>query len=77
MYLATVPPPPASVLPSSAICQNDAVVVEQLADAAHDLGRGVGRAGLAARAGVLAKAHAVVDIGGVALIVHARQKFGS
>ena len=48
---------------------HDAVAVEQPADAAHDLGRRVGRAALAAGAGVLAQAHAVVDIGRVAALI--------
>ena len=48
---------------------HDAVAVEQLANAAHDLGRRIGCAALAAGAGVLAKTHAVVDIGRVAALV--------
>ena len=41
------------------------MVVQKLADFAHDFARSVRRAGLAARARVLAKAHTVVEIGGV------------
>ena len=48
---------------------DNAVVVEQLADITHHFGGGVGCAALAAGAGVLAQAHAVVEIGAVAALV--------
>ena len=48
---------------------DDALVVEELADLADDLGRGVGRAALAAGAGVFAEADAIVGVGGVAALI--------
>ena len=47
---------------------DDAVVVEQTADAAHDLAGGVRAAALAPGAGVLAQGDAIVDLGVVALV---------
>ena len=48
----------------------DAVVVHQLAYLADDLSACVARAALAAGTGILAQRHAVIDEGGVALVVH-------
>ena len=57
MYLATVPPPPPSTLPSSPVCQSTLAPSSTAPDLGHKLGGSVGGIRFAAVAGVFGDDH--------------------